>query len=307
MRKLELAEFTSQTSVIWKPIIYSCLEQIKAKKPVTVPTIRKYKSDQTDLLNQSMIVRSRFSIGMYSKNISEPVKVQPEEMIFESNSSSFCLYNMTENTEEDVIVGKVALIDMPCFENITQNSLNSIESDMLSIPKPSIHSLRSKSYNKTRPQFSIKNPHSTNKLMGVRANLKAFLAPPDHNSSDLGLSLSLEQGPPKVLLVDDNSLQRGELKEKLTVACGWEPDIACNGVEAVQKFKYYASLNFKYTAIFMDLTMPEMDGITATKRIRSLELTNNYSPTRIIGLQGLYETESEEKCKSVGMNSLSKF
>ncbi len=70
----------------------------------------------------------------------------------------------------------------------------------------------------------------------------------------------------KVLIVDDNPtfaktlgmLIRSILGEKLT-----RLDVAYNGREAVEK----AYANDPYNVIFMDVNMPEMDGIAATKLI----------------------------------------
>lgn len=67
----------------------------------------------------------------------------------------------------------------------------------------------------------------------------------------------------KILIVDDNDLNRQLLKIMLS-----SNDIvlheAVNGVQAVK-----AVQEEEYDVILMDISMPEMDGVTATKLIRS--------------------------------------
>ena len=71
-----------------------------------------------------------------------------------------------------------------------------------------------------------------------------------------------------VLAVDDNAVNREVLREAL-VSLGVEADFASNGVEAVD-----AAAKKTYDLIFMDGSMPEMDGFTATKLIRKQEASN---------------------------------
>jgi two-component system, chemotaxis family, chemotaxis protein CheY len=74
----------------------------------------------------------------------------------------------------------------------------------------------------------------------------------------------------KVLIVDDTSLARAMLR-KVVEECG-VLDIfeAQNGVEAVQIFE-----KERPDLVTMDITMPEMDGITATRKILEIDKEAN--------------------------------
>ena len=68
-----------------------------------------------------------------------------------------------------------------------------------------------------------------------------------------------------ILAVDDNAVNREVLREAL-LSLGVEADFVTNGVEAVE-----AAGGKQYDVIFMDGSMPEMDGFTATRLIRAAE------------------------------------
>jgi len=70
---------------------------------------------------------------------------------------------------------------------------------------------------------------------------------------------------PRVLIVDDAAFMRVTLKNVLTPA-GFEVAEAENGMIAVEKYRA-----FKPDAVTMDITMPEKDGIQATKEIVALD------------------------------------
>jgi two-component system, chemotaxis family, chemotaxis protein CheY len=66
-----------------------------------------------------------------------------------------------------------------------------------------------------------------------------------------------------ILVVDDAAFMRMRMSKILTEA-GYEVIQAENGLEAVSKYKASSP-----DAVLMDITMPEMDGLTALKEIKS--------------------------------------
>ncbi len=93
-----------------------------------------------------------------------------------------------------------------------------------------------------------------------------------------------------VLVVDDNEINRN-IASKFLLKMGIESEQACDGMIAVEKAKAK-----RYDIIFMDSHMPNLDGIGATKRMRS-ELS--YHPW-IIAFTAA--TNEKEQCLAAGMD-----
>jgi two-component system chemotaxis response regulator CheY len=70
---------------------------------------------------------------------------------------------------------------------------------------------------------------------------------------------------PKILLVDDAAFMRMRCAKLLTEN-GYEVGEAENGQEAIGKYQTY-----RPDLVLMDITMPVMDGITATREIRAID------------------------------------
>ncbi|WP_223808843.1 PAS domain S-box protein [Rufibacter hautae] len=73
---------------------------------------------------------------------------------------------------------------------------------------------------------------------------------------------------PVILLVDDNQINQ-KVALKLLERMGCHADVASNGYEAIEK-----ATQKRYDLIFMDIQMPEMDGVTATHELKKLMGTN---------------------------------
>jgi len=97
----------------------------------------------------------------------------------------------------------------------------------------------------------------------------------------------------RVLIVEDNAVNQRVLQQMLE-QLGHAPDLAANGVEAVA-----AAQRTDYDLIFMDLQMPELNGLDATREIRRLDRPQ--SPT-IVALTASAFTETREQCRAAGMD-----
>jgi CheY-like chemotaxis protein len=82
----------------------------------------------------------------------------------------------------------------------------------------------------------------------------------------------------KILIVDDSEdnriLMDSYLKKSKAIY-----ELAENGIKAIEKFK-----SNKYDIIFMDMQMPDMDGMEATQKIREYEKEKNLERTKIVAL-----------------------
>ena len=104
----------------------------------------------------------------------------------------------------------------------------------------------------------------------------------------------LPSRPLRVLAAEDNAINRTVI-EGFLVAKGWSVEFAENGEDAVN-----AATNRAFDLILMDMRMPVMDGLQATKAIRDLPTTAAMTP--IIALTANARREDEAACLAAGMD-----
>jgi len=97
-----------------------------------------------------------------------------------------------------------------------------------------------------------------------------------------------------ILLAEDNILNQRLATHMLTKA-GYRVEVALNGKEAIE---IYTGDPGKYDLIFMDINMPDMDGIEATMQLRK----NGFTGVPIIAMTADVLKEDRDRCIEAGMN-----
>jgi len=100
--------------------------------------------------------------------------------------------------------------------------------------------------------------------------------------------------PLRILLAEDNAVNQ-KLALHLLKRMGYRADMAANGLEALEAVRRQT-----YDAVLMDVQMPEMDGLEATRRIRQ-ELEESVQP-RIVAMTAGAMKENREECLAAGMD-----
>ena len=128
------------------------------------------------------------------------------------------------------------------------------------------------------------------------ARLKVAQSVPADSAAETDLAettLSEQRQPARLLLVEDNPVNR-ELALELLHAVGLHADMVADGFEAVQ-----AVQRERFDLILMDLQMPRMDGLEATRHIRALP---SGSTVPIIAMTASAFGEDRAACLAAGMN-----
>ncbi len=104
--------------------------------------------------------------------------------------------------------------------------------------------------------------------------------------------------PIRFLLAEDNAVNQ-KVALRLLQQFGYLADVAHNGVEAVS-----AVSTRPYDVIFMDVQMPEMDGLQATRRIREFEQVAGARAQKhiIIAMTANAMVGDRERCMAAGMD-----
>jgi signal transduction histidine kinase/AmiR/NasT family two-component response regulator/HPt (histidine-containing phosphotransfer) domain-containing protein len=125
---------------------------------------------------------------------------------------------------------------------------------------------------------------------------KAALVERDDNEyyGDFAATLAALGRPLRVLIADDNATNR-LVAAKMLKDFDVQTNMACDGVEAVE-----AVSRFPYDVILMDMRMPEMDGLQATRAIRTRG--GRLATVPIIAFTANAFAEDMQACRDAGMN-----
>ncbi len=121
----------------------------------------------------------------------------------------------------------------------------------------------------------------TEQFYKERFSVDAFVSPP-------------KVSPLSIMLVEDNIVNQ-KVALKILEKIGYKADVVNNGIEAVENAKLK-----DYDLIFMDILMPKMGGIDATKRIR--EVSGAKINPKIIAMTADTMKNDREICLNAGMD-----
>jgi CheY-like chemotaxis protein/HPt (histidine-containing phosphotransfer) domain-containing protein len=132
----------------------------------------------------------------------------------------------------------------------------------------------------------------------VSGNKTVAKKAPGNAKLDPGLAQRL---PLRMLLCDDNAINQ-KVTMRLLQQMGYKPDVAANGLEALAALDKEA-----YDLIFMDVQMPEMDGLEATRFIRERQKDKARFPTYktsiiIVAMTANAMPGDRERCITAGMD-----
>ena len=114
-------------------------------------------------------------------------------------------------------------------------------------------------------------------------------------SSDKDLKINFEKRKKyKILLAEDNLINQ-KVAIRILNSAGYQVDAVLNGEQAIRAYS-----QDNYSLILMDVQMPEVDGFTATKKIREIEPQGQSIP--IIAITAHALSGDREKCLEAGMN-----
>ncbi|KAL1634316.1 hypothetical protein SLS56_002326 [Neofusicoccum ribis] len=111
-----------------------------------------------------------------------------------------------------------------------------------------------------------------------------------------------QRPPPHILVVDDNSVNRKILTTYLTkLRCTYQT--ASNRLEAVEAWRAAVATRQPFEYVFMDMSMPVMDGFEATREIRADERCARARRCHIVALTGLGASCSQREAFASGADT----
>ncbi|NCN43721.1 MAG: hypothetical protein COZ36_04850 [Piscirickettsiaceae bacterium CG_4_10_14_3_um_filter_44_349] len=109
-------------------------------------------------------------------------------------------------------------------------------------------------------------------------------------------SAEVKHASESILLVEDNEVNR-KIATAVLTKMGYEVHHANNGQEALDRLKQQP-----FDAVLMDMQMPVMDGLEATRQWRAFENQYQLFPTPIIAMTANATAEDKQQCFEAGMN-----
>jgi CheY-like chemotaxis protein len=100
--------------------------------------------------------------------------------------------------------------------------------------------------------------------------------------------------PLRILVAEDNAVNQ-KVAQAMLAKLGYSVDLASDGAEAVQAVRRQ-----RYDLVLMDIQMPRVDGLQATRRISS-HFRNGMRPW-IVAMTATATADDRRRCKKAGMD-----
>ena len=101
------------------------------------------------------------------------------------------------------------------------------------------------------------------------------------------------------LIVDDEAIHREKLQTLLRENC---PEVSVRGFAKSTDEARKILSNLKVDIVFLDIDMPELNGLDATRQIRELEARAGSSRVPILALTANARKEDIAECRAAGMD-----
>jgi len=141
-------------------------------------------------------------------------------------------------------------------------------------------------------------PLSPSSLFDCILGLFGAAAAQGKGGSDLAVAAQVHLAGARILLAEDNDINQ-QVAQGILEDIGIELHIATNGLEALRMMNEAFGANTPYEAVLMDMQMPEIDGLTATRELRK---DARYAAVPIIAMTANAMAGDRETCIAAGMN-----
>jgi len=195
------------------------------------------------------------------------------------------------NTPYDIIIAD------PFIENKNNDSISSIIEKCKIDSSVKIISLLYEEIEKCNDLHKKNKVHSVLINPITYDNLLQSIEDVEKNKNiDIKKEIQTEFSKLEILIVEDNFVNQ-KIIEKILINFGHNPKLVNNGQEAIDTLSKET-----YDLVFMDIQMPVMDGITATKHIRCKDVKTINPDIPIIAMTAHALDEHKKKCLESGMN-----
>ena len=139
--------------------------------------------------------------------------------------------------------------------------------------------------------YLVKPISAVDLLTAIRAAIGSHT---ESTATAQAAAISLAPGSLNILLAEDNPVNQ-RVAMTMMSKMGHHVTLATNGLEAVERWR-----NSHFDLILMDVQLPEMNGLEATRQIRSQEAPGVHIP--IVAMTASAMSEERERCLAVGMD-----